>query len=220
MAIESGLAIGCSDLQSAGGIKNVLIREWNSPSGADTVTFDHTSGNFKCTVIKNSADTATQAVWGVYESQIERSSLTVTGTNENKNFTTYECVLSLFLPKIDATKLLRLQELTGKCLMVLVVDSNTTLPLSGAAPTADESQALLIGASSKFSNLDDKARSQTWARIASIEGGTGAAFSDEDGVTLNITCTQYELPNPYIPAGTGVTDGIRIGATGLTATTT
>ena len=50
------------------------------------------------TVIKNSAGTPTQADWGVYESQIERSSLTVTGTNENKNFTTYECVLSLFLP--------------------------------------------------------------------------------------------------------------------------
>lgn len=220
MGIESGLAIGCSDLQSAGGVKNVLIREWNSPSGTDTVTFDHTSGNFKCTVIKNSAGTATEADWGVYESQIERSSLTVTGTNENKNFTTYECALSLFLPKIDATKLLRLQELNGKCLMVLVVDSNTTLPATGVAPTADATQALLIGASSKFSNLDDKARSQTWARIASIEGGTGAAFSDEDGVTLNITCTQYELPNPYVPAGSGTGDGIRISATGLTATTT
>ena len=219
MSIESGLEIGCTDLQGAGGLKYVLIREWN-PSGIDTVTFNHATDNFKCTVIKNNQGTDTEADWGVYESKIESSSLTVTGTNEGKDFTTYECVLSMYLPKITLTKLLRLQELTGKCLMVLVVDSNTTLPEVGDSPVVGATQGLLIGASSKFSNLDEKARSQTWARIASIEGGTGAAFSDEDGVTLNITCTQYELPNPYVPAGTAITDGIRIDATGLTATTT
>ena len=51
-----------------------------------------------------------------------------------------------------------------------------------------------------------------------FEGGTGAAFSDEDGVTVNIVCNQYELPNPYIPAATGL--GVVLGASGLTATTT
>lgn len=219
MSIESGLAVGCADLQAAGGIKHVLIREWKSPSGNDTVTYDHT-GNYKITSIKNAAGTATEADWGVYESKIESSSLSVTGTNEGKDITMYECVLSMYLPKITETKLLRLQEMQGKCLMVLVVDSNTTLPLGGVAPVVGATQGLVIGASSKYVNLDDAARSQTWARISSIEGGTGAAFSDEDGVTVNISCMQYELPNPYIPASTATDGGIRIGSTGLTATTT
>ena len=76
---------------------------------------------------------------------------------------------------------------------------------------------MLIGASDTLSNLENKARSQTWARIASIEGGTGAAFSDEDGVTVTLTCTQFEAPNAYYPA-TGL--GVVLGSTGLTATTT
>lgn len=212
MSIESGLAVGCADLQGVGGIKHVLIREWNSPSGIDTVTYDH-SGNFEITALKNTPSGGSAGVmnWGVYESKIESSSLTITGTNEGKDITMYECVLSLFLPKITRTKLVRLQEMQGKCLMVLVVGSNNTIGVN------DTDQGLVIGASSKYVNLDDAARSQTWARISSIEGGTGAAFSDEDGVTVNISCMQYELPNPYIPA---VGNGVVIGATGLVATTT
>ena len=50
-----------------------------------------------------------------------------------------------------------------------------------------------------------------------VEGGSGAAFSDEDGVTVTLTCTQFEAPNAYYPA-TGL--GVVLGSTGLTATTT
>ena len=214
MSIESGLSIGCTDLQASGGLSHVLIREWNNLSGTDTVTFDHT-GNWKVTKIVNSANTATEAVWGVYESKIESSSLTIAATNEGKNITTYECTVSMYLPRLSEDKFLRLQEMQGKCLMVLCVDTNVALT-NGTGSTGTY-QGMLIGASDTLSNLESKARSQTWARIASIEGGSGAAFSDEDGVTVTLTCTQFEAPNAYYPAA-GV--GITIGSTGLTATTT
>ena len=214
MSIESGLSIGCTDLQASGGLSHVLIREWNSPAGTDTVTFDHT-GNWKVTEIKNSEGTATEAEWGVYESKIESSSLTIAATNEGKNITTYECTVSMYLPRLSEDKFLRLQEMQGKCLMVLCVDTNVAL--TNGIGVNGAYQGMLIGASDTLSNLESKARSQTWARIASIEGGSGAAFSDEDGVTVTLTCTQFEAPNAYYPA-TGV--GITIGATGLTATTT
>lgn len=210
MSIESGLSIGCTDLQASGGLSHVLIREWNSPSGTDTVTFDH-SGNWSVTKIVNSEGTATEAVWGVYESKIESSSLTIAATNEGKNITTYECTVSMYLPRLSEDKFLRLQEMQGKCLMVLCVDTNATIGVNQSY------QGMLIGASDTLSNLESKARSQTWARIASIEGGTGAAFSDEDGVTVTLTCTQFEAPNAYYPA-TGL--GVVLGSTGLTATTT
>lgn len=214
MSIESGLAINCADVQTTGGLSHVLIREWNSPSTEDTVTFDH-SGNWLVNKIVNSNGTATEAVWGVFESKIESSSLTISATNEGKDITTFECTVSMYLPRLSRTKFLRLQEMQGKCLMVLCVDTNVTL--TNGIGTNGAYQGMLIGASETLSNIESKARSQTWARIASIEGGTGAAFSDEDGVTVTLTCTQYEAPNPYYPA-TGV--GITIGSTGLTATTT
>ena len=217
MSIESGLSIGCGDLQASGGLSHVLIREWNSPAdSADTVTFDHT-GKWSVTALNNTPSGGALGVmnWGVYESKIESSSLTVTGTNEGKDLTTYECTVSMFLPKLTETKFLRLQEMQGKCLMVLCVDTNVAL--TNGIGVNGAYQGMLIGASDTLSNLESKARSQTWARIASIEGGSGAAFSDEDGVTVTLTCTQFEAPNAYYPA-TGV--GITIGATGLTATTT
>ena len=107
MSIESGLSIGCTDLQASGGLSHVLIREWNSPSGTDTVTFDQ-SGNWSVTKIVNSEGTETEAVWGVYESKIESSSLTIAATNEGKNITTYECTVSMYLPRLSEDKFLRL----------------------------------------------------------------------------------------------------------------
>lgn len=217
MSIESGLSIGCTDLQASGGLSHVLIREWNSPANsADTVTFDH-SGNWSVTALKNTPQGGSLGVmnWGVYESKIESSSLTIAATNEGKNITTYECTVSMYLPRLSEEKFLRLQEMQGKCLMVLCVDTNVAL--TNGTGSTNAYQGMLIGASDTLSNLESKARSQTWARIASIEGGTGAAFSDEDGVTVTLTCTQFESPNAYYPAA-GV--GITIGSTGLTATTT
>ena len=48
---------------------------------------------------------------------------------------------------------------------------------------------------------------------ATIEGGTGAAFSDETMITVTLTCTQYELPRTYVGAAT---DPVVINASGLT----
>ena len=44
-------------------------------------------------------------------------------------------------------------------------------------------------------------RPQTFARLGTVEGGTGAAFSDENGMTITITCTQYEFPRIYLASG-------------------
>ena len=200
MAIESGLAIECVDLQAAGGTRYILIREWTT---GDTVTF---GGTHEVTSIVDNG--GVNAVWGVYESRIESSSLTITGGNEGNDTNTYECVLSFYLPRLAPAKMERLQSFEGACLMCIVIDSDSD---------ADYQENQVIGISDKYSNQDSDLRNQTYARLLSIEGGTGAAFSDENGVTVTITCTQYELPRGYNEAsGTGIT----IGATGLTAVTT
>ena len=56
------------------------------------------------------------------------------------------------------------------------------------------------------------AKSQTYLNFTSAEGGTGAAYSDESGMTVTLTARQFELPRKYI--GT-----VTVNTTALTATT-
>ena len=213
MAIESGQSITCTDLQAVGGTRFILLRAW---AAGDTATF----ATGEVTSIKDTG--GTDADWGVYESRQESSSLTVSGTNEGKDVSTYECTLSFYLPYCSKAKFDRLNELQGNCLMAIVVDNNDdttsdTIP----ATTYDSNFVLGVSSTPTLAATNVQAtignlRSQTYATIQSIEGGTGAAYGDENGVTVTIACTQYELPRSYNSAGAG----IAIAAGGLTATTT
>ena len=203
MAIADGLAINCSDLQAVGGTRIIALRAW---ADGDVVSYDNTTHG-----INSILETASAATWGVYESRIESSSLTVSGTDEGKDTTTYECTLAFFIPGFTQAQFLRIFQLDGTCLMALVIDNNDNT--SGTtAPSATFASNKVIGVSERFEKQDDAVRNQTYARLASVEGGTGSAFSDEIGVTVTITCTQYEAPRAY--EGT-----IVLGATGLTLTT-
>ena len=51
-------------------------------------------------------------------------------------------------------------------------------------------------------------RTQQWCRLQSIEGGTGAAFSDEIGVTVTLVSRQFEIPRAYVGAITMDADGL------------
>lgn len=202
MAIESGLAVGCADVQATGGTRHILIREWAT---GDTIGIDSSAGQLITKVKDTGGSTAT---WGVYESKIESSSLTITGGNEGNDTNTYECVLSFYLPRLSVDKMVRLEEFYGACLMCIIVDSDSD---------ADYLVNQVIGISDKYRNQENYLKNQTYARLSSVEGGTGGAFSDDNGVTVTITCTQYELPRTYDEiAGAGIT----IAADGLTATTT
>jgi len=207
MAIQDGLEIDCADVQAAGGVRHILIREWQA---GDLVITDQAAN--RVTRIRDNG--GTDADWGVYESEIESSSLVINGVNEGKDNTEYELTLSFFLPNLERVKMIRLQEMQGKCLMAIVVDVSS---IHNAA--TNFIQNFVLGISDVRSNVYPSAyrRNQTYARIASIEGGTGAAFSDKTGVTVTLTCTQFQLPYTYTEAAGA---GITIGATGLTATTT
>ena len=207
MAIQDGLVIDCADVQAAGGVRHILIREWQD---GDIITTDEALN--RVTSIQDSG--AVDADWGVYESEIESSSLVINGVNEGKDNTEYELTLSFFLPNLERTKMIRLQEMQGKCLMAIVVDVSSI-----HSSATNFIQNFVLGISDTRGNVYPNAynRNQTYARIASIEGGTGTAFSDKTGVTVTLTCTQFQLPYTYTEFdGAGIT----IGATGLTATTT
>jgi len=188
MAIDTGLGVVCADLQATGGISQILIREWAT---ADVVTYGigtaHTITN-----IQSGGDSA----WFVYEFKNEVPAMTINATKENGS-TSFECGLSFMLPNIDATKFEELKNFENACMMGMVLDTNGNW--------------WVLGASAKYANEDVQAKSQTYLNLTGFEGGTGAAYSDENGITVNLMARQFELPREY--AGT-----VTVNTSALTAT--
>jgi hypothetical protein len=199
MAIDTGLAIVCADLQATGGIKRILIRAW---SATDVIAYG-AAGQHTITSIL-SASTPTDATWGVYEFKNETPALTISATKEMGS-TAFECGLSFFLPKLEQLKFDLIESITNSCLMVIAVDTNDN--------------AFVLGVSEKYENQSNPSRNQTYAQLSTVEGGTGAAYADESGITITLTARQFEMPRQYVVPAPSSTTGIVVAADGLTATT-
>ena len=197
MAIDTGLAITCADLQATGGIKRILIRAWTD---TDIVAYGTTPATHTITSILS--DTATDATWGVYEFKNETPALTISATKEMGS-TAFECGLSFFLPKLEYLKFNLIESITNSCLMVIAVDTNDN--------------AFVLGVSEKYENQSNPSRNQTYAQLATVEGGTGAAYADESGITISLMARQFEMPRQYVVTAPAV--GIVVDSDGLTATT-
>jgi len=193
MAIDTGLAIDCTDLQATGGIKQILLRSW---ANGDTIVYGGT-GVHTITSIKDIG--GTDADWGVYEFKNETPALTINATKENGS-TAFECGLSFTLPRMEVGKFNAIQDMLNACLMIIAVDTND--------------KAFVLGVSEKYRNESVAERSQTFGQFASAEGGSGAAYSDENGVTISLMARQFEMPREYVSPG-----AITVASTGLTATT-
>ena len=194
MAIADGLTTTCTNLQASGGIQTVFVREWNSTGSPDQIA---TLGTGTITSIADSGGTT--STWGVYETKLETPALSISGTAVG-NANTYECSLTFNLPQLDLARRNSITDFQGKCLQVMMKDTNGTYfvigisgVLTGGDGGVDLPAAAHIGT-----------RPQTFARLSAVEGGTGAAFSDETGLTVTLTCTQYELPRTYVAAGAAV----------------
>ena len=69
----------------------------------------------------------------------------------------------------------------------------------------------VLGVSALYANENVAAKSQTFLNLSTMEGGTGAAYSDQNGLTVNLMARQFELPREY--AGT-----VTVNTAALTAT--
>ena len=188
MAIDTGLGIVCADLQATGGITQILLRDWAT---ADVVTFGSGTAH-TITNIQSGGDSA----WFVYEFKNETPALTINATKENGS-TAFECGLSFMLPRLAYQKFEELKNLESACMMGMALDTN--------------GKWWVLGASAKYANEDVQAKSQTYLNLTSMEGGTGAAYSDESGITVTLTARQFELPREYV--GT-----VTVNTSALTAT--
>jgi len=176
MAIDGGITIGCTDLQASGGIKRILLRSWTA---ADVIAYANGAGVHSITSLTDGTSTAT---WYNYEFKNQLTALTVNATKENGS-TSFECGVSFTIPKMDNIKFHELQNLLTECMMVIAIDSSDT--------------AFVVGVSEKYENESVNARSQTFANLTGMEGGSGAAYNDDNGMTVNIMAKQYELPRIF-----------------------
>jgi len=192
MAIDTGLAVGCTDLQSTGGISKILLRSW---ADGDIIVYDNAATKHGISSIKKAGPAA--ADWFVFEFKNETPALTINATKENGS-TAFECGLSFMLPAIDAPKFHELQSMLNTCMMAIAIDTN--------------GKELVLGVSEKYENEISAARNQTFLNLASMEGGTGAAYADENGITVSLMARQFELPRLY-------TGTLTVSTTALTATT-
>ena len=191
MAIDKGIGVECSNLQSTGGITQILLRSWTTN---DAVVYGNATGEHDIDSILTSASAA---AWFVFENKNETGALTVNATKENGS-TAFECTLSFMVPQINNDRFAEFQAMLDTCMMGAVKDTNGSW--------------WVIGASELYANEDVQAKSQTYLNFTSAEGGTGAAYSDESGMTVTLTARQFELPRKYI--GT-----VTVDTSALTATT-
>ena len=191
MAIDKGIGVECSNLQSTGGIEQILLRSWTTN---DAVVYGNAASEHDIDSILTSSSAA---AWFVFESKNETGGLAVSATKENGS-TAFECTISFMIPQINNDRFAEIQAMLDTCMMGMVKDTNGSW--------------WVIGASEKYANEDVAAKSQTFLNFTSAEGGTGAAYSDESGMTVTLTARQFELPRKYI--GT-----VTVDTSALTATT-
>ena len=189
MAIDTGLGIGCTDLQRTGGISHICLRTIDS---GDTVTVDATADTHGYSSISTVGD------WYVFEFKNETPTMSVAASKENGS-TSFECSLSFYLPNMTTDKFHELQKLLDTCMAGIVVDTN--------------GNNYVLGLSEKYANEDaNPFKNQTYLNLSGMEGATGAAYSEENGITVTLVARQFELPRLY--SGT-----LTIDTSALTATT-
>jgi hypothetical protein len=176
MAITKGVNIACSDIQASGGIKNILIRTW---AENDTISYSNTDTVHAITSIQHSGANAT---WFNYEFKNELPVFTASASKENGS-TAYECALNFMMPEMDNAKGAAIQSLMDTCMMALAVANN--------------GKVYVLGISQKYSNEKATLRNQTYASMSTAEATSGAAYNDDGGWTVNLSCKQWEAPRLY-----------------------
>lgn len=168
MAIEN-LVIAHDDLEVRGGLQYVAI---GLLSQASAMGFDDTN-------VHTMSYTAAAAL-ELFDLKQGTGSLTTSGSKEGGTIM-FEHTVSFYVPNCSSAHLRALETLKDKDLVVIAQQYN--------------GNAFTIGMSKAFALEDSTLGNvQMRARLSAIEGGTGAALGDENGLTVTIVAQSGELP--------------------------
>jgi len=168
MAIEN-LSIAHSDLEIRGGLQYVGI---GLVSDASAVTFDNSG-------VHTVSYTAASAL-ELFDLKQGTGSLSTSGSKEGGTIM-FEHTVSFYVPNCSSAHLRALESMRNEHIVVVA--------------QGYDGNKYCIGLSEAY-GLEDSTLGnvQMFATLSSIEGGTGAALGDENGVTVTITCSAGELP--------------------------
>jgi len=174
MAIEN-LAIAHTDLEIRGGLQYVGVGLYSSVSGmAAGGAFTSSADNHSVTLVGGDA-------LAVFDLKQGTGSLTTSGSKEGGTIM-FEHTVSFYVPNISTAHLSNLQSMANEDLVVITQGYDTN-------------QKHIVGLSEAYQASDSvRGNAQMYARLTSIEGGTGAALGDENGVTVTIVAQSGELP--------------------------
>jgi hypothetical protein len=171
--IDSGVSISCTDIQRKGGLRYVALLSWSELSGN---SFTFSSTDHSCSSV-GAAETAY-----LYEFKDETAKFDVTATKENGQ-TSYDCSIEMYFPRWTGTTFQELMNATDECLIAVAQDTN--------------GKNWILGVSEAFENVDENDKNQTFGILSGMEGSTGAAYTEESGITVTFSCRQWELPREY-----------------------
>ncbi len=192
MAIEN-LAIAHSDLEIRGGLQYVGVGLYSAVSNMTA------GGDFVDSADAHGVTLVGGDVLALFDLKQGTGSLTTSGSKEGGTIM-FEHTVSFYVPNISTAHLSNLQSMANQDLVVITQGY-------------DDTQKHIIGLSKAYQASDSvRGNAQMYARLTSIEGGTGAALGDENGVTVTIVAQSGELPR-------AVTNSITVDASVGTMTT-
>jgi hypothetical protein len=178
-SITSGLLTTCADLNAVGGIRQIFITDLANVTTVTPATAPTTG------IITNFVVAAANP-WARFETKQGEAAMTINGTKEG-GATKYEIGLNFYVPNITGARLAALQHLGDACPVAIVEF------FSGVR--------VIVGFSYLFANQSQGTtfwtRNQTYASLKTIEGGSGMAITDPNGLTVTLSATQWELPYTY-----------------------
>jgi len=171
MAIEN-LALATTDFEKRGGLRHIGLCATSNLTPTFTAA---DAANSHAVALVDSSPLE------LFDLKQGTGSLTTSGSKEN-GVMMFEHTLSFYIPNCSNEHFGNLQKLLQEQIAAVVVDHND--------------QAFLIGMSAAFQHTTGSSsfNNQMYATMTSLEGGTGAALGDENGVTVTITCSSGELP--------------------------
>lgn len=181
MAIDTGIAIDCSDLVEVGGVNNVYVTDL---SNLATVTIDGSAGYSNLTGTSD---------WAMFQTKPDTASFNVTSTIEN-GITQYESTISWYVPNVTKGDLALIKSMQGGC-CVAVAQFRSGLGTAGGANSTNR----VIGMSETYKGFgygNNFLYNDTYGRMT-VEFTSGTTFEDGNGATITITAPSYEPPRAY-----------------------
>jgi hypothetical protein len=176
MAITSGIHTECYDLVEVGGIFNIYVTDLDNLA---TVTVNGGASTHDYTNLTGTVP------WAMFNTKPSTASWATTSSKEN-GVTKWETTVSWYVPNITSAKSFVAEAMKNGCLV--------------AVATFRSGVSLTCGISVPYEGFGHGSKqwlyNQTFSTMT-IEQNSGSDFADDQGGTISIVASSFEVPRTY-----------------------